>query len=63
MEDRTDCMTLFMLTGMNMNNVMKDWMPPSPTEAPPATADKLDDPIIKVKTKKDTRKHIFDDTI
>ena len=34
MEDKTDRMMLFMLTGSNMNNVMKDWMPPPPTAAP-----------------------------
>ena len=55
MEDRTDRMLLFMLTGRNLNNVMKDWMPPDTnSNAAPSTVKAADteDLIIPIKTKK-----------
>ena len=48
MEDRTDRMMLFMLTGRNLNNVMKDWIPP--TTARPLSSDDVEDPIIQVES-------------
>ena len=63
MEDKTDRMMLFMLTGSNMNNVMKDWMPPPPTAAPQKSSDESEDPIIQAKIKKTMKKQAVDDTI
>ena len=55
MEDRTDRMMLFMLTGRNLNNVMKDWMPPGMNfnaAQPTVKAANSEDLIIPIKTKK-----------